>query len=193
MSSVSLVSVDSEVTLVWEKRPTADEEQRARRLLLPPTFLCGVSSDSEAETERPDDFSTELQKLKQAQLSPVCSTAPAQDTPVKPSHDAAAVETSGSGTDESQTDTRPIDLSTKTSSESDSSTATGLSFGFKSAGGLSITELTQKFGKKSFGKKDDNFSWPGAGAKVFESAASQTEREKPSHEAEEEGSDDDRP
>lgn len=104
---------------------TTDEEQRARHPLLPPTFLCGISSD----------FNTELQKLQQAQVtcasdlhiaaSPVCSTAPVLQ--VKPSHDAAAVDTSGGGAEERQTDTpaAPIDLSTKRSSESDSSTATG--------------------------------------------------------------------
>jgi hypothetical protein len=60
------VFADSEVTLVWEKQPTADEEQRARRLKLPPTFLCGVSSDS--DSERPDDFSAELHTLQHAQV-----------------------------------------------------------------------------------------------------------------------------
>ncbi len=116
---------DSEVTLVWEKRPTADEEQRARRLQLPSTFLCGVSSDSEAEAERPDDFNTELQKVlcvsdPHVAASPVCNTAPVLQ--VEPSHDAAAVDTSGGGPEECQT---PIDLSTKRSNESDSSTAAG--------------------------------------------------------------------
>ncbi len=114
---------ESEVTLVWEKRPTADEEQRARRLQLPPTFLCGVSSDSEAEAERPDDFNAELQKVlcvsdPHVAASPVCNTAPVLQ--VEPSRDAAAVDTSGA--EERQT---PIDLSTKRSSESDSSTAAG--------------------------------------------------------------------
>ncbi len=114
---------DSEVTLVWEKRPTADEEQRARRLQLPSTFLCDVSSDSEAEAERPDDFNTELQKMlcvsdPHVAASPICNTAPVLQ--VEPSHDAAAVDTSGA--EERQT---PIDLSTKRSNESDSSTAAG--------------------------------------------------------------------
>ncbi|KAF4109509.1 hypothetical protein G5714_010582 [Onychostoma macrolepis] len=198
---------DSEVTLVWEKRPTADEEQRARRLLLPPTYLCGVSSDSEAEAERPDDFNTELQKLRQAQVrcapdlhiaaSPVCSTAPVLQ--VTPSHDAAAVDTSGGGAEERQTDTpaadgsRPIDLSTKRSGESDSSTAAGLPFGFASAGGFSFAELAKDSGKFAFGKKDDNFSWSGTGATVFGSTGTQKEGEKNSHEAEAEGSDDETP
>lgn len=53
---------------MWEKKPTAAEEQRARRLLLPPTFLCGVSSDSEPEVDQTDDFSSELQKLQLTQV-----------------------------------------------------------------------------------------------------------------------------
>uniref|UniRef100_A0A9J7Z7I0 E3 SUMO-protein ligase RanBP2 n=2 Tax=Cyprinus carpio TaxID=7962 RepID=A0A9J7Z7I0_CYPCA len=202
---------DSEVTLVWEKRPTADEEQRARRLLLPPTFLCGVSSDSEAEAEKLDDFSTELQKLQQAQVTrdrcesglqhSTGSSRPAQDTQVKPepSLDAAAVDTSGGGAEEPHTDTpaadgsRPIDLSTKRSSESDSSTATGPSFGFPSVSGFSFAELAKSSGEFAFGKKDDTFSWSGAGTSVFGSAGTQKEGEKSSHEAEEEGSDDETP
>ncbi|XP_067299080.1 E3 SUMO-protein ligase RanBP2-like isoform X2 [Pseudorasbora parva] len=90
---------DSECTLVWEKKPTAAEEQLARRLQLPHTFLCGVSSDSEAEADRTDDFSSELQKL---QLEQVKS---------EPSHDAEEPKADAS---------RPIDLSTKRSSEADS-------------------------------------------------------------------------
>ncbi|XP_039529766.1 E3 SUMO-protein ligase RanBP2 [Pimephales promelas] len=95
------VFADSEVTLVWEKKPTADEEQRARRLKLPPTFLCNVSSDS--DSERPDDFSAELHTLQHAQVKP------------EPSHDAAAEESPVDGSVD------PIDLSTKRSSESESS------------------------------------------------------------------------
>uniref|UniRef100_A0A9J7XRW5 E3 SUMO-protein ligase RanBP2 n=1 Tax=Cyprinus carpio carpio TaxID=630221 RepID=A0A9J7XRW5_CYPCA len=83
---------DSEVSEVWEERAAADEEQRDRRLQLPPSFLC----DSEGEAEKP-----ELQKLQQTQVTRVSdphiteSTAPALDTQVKPepSHDAPALDT----------------------------------------------------------------------------------------------------
>ncbi|KAL1268736.1 hypothetical protein QQF64_034099 [Cirrhinus molitorella] len=96
-----LVFADSE----REKRSTANKEQRA-------------SSYSEVEAEKPHDFITELQKLQQAQVKP------------KPSHDAAAVDTSDGGAEEHQTDkpvtdgSRPTKLSTERSSEIDSSTAT---------------------------------------------------------------------
>ncbi|XP_016400029.1 E3 SUMO-protein ligase RanBP2-like [Sinocyclocheilus rhinocerous] len=186
---------DSEVSLVWEKLPTADEEQRARRLLLSPTVLCSVSSDSEPEAEKPDDFSTKLQQTQVTSVSDLhiaVSTAPALDTQVKPepSHDAAAVDTSSGGAEERQTDgSRPIDLSTKRSSESDSTATVGLSFGFESAGEVSFAELAKGSGEFAFCKRDDDFSWSGAGATVFGSTGTQKEGEKTSHEAEEEGCD----
>ncbi|XP_056088571.1 RANBP2-like and GRIP domain-containing protein 8 isoform X4 [Rhinichthys klamathensis goyatoka] len=166
---------DSEVTLVWEKQPTADEEQRARRLKLPPTFLCGVSSDS--DSERPDDFSAELHTLQHAQVKP------------KPSHDAAAEEPPVDGSID------PIDLSTKRSSESESSsTAAGLPFAFASASesAFSFADLAKTSGEFAFGKKDANFSWSNAGATVFGSAPARTEGGE-AHNEGEEGSDDESP
>uniref|UniRef100_A0A8K9UK24 E3 SUMO-protein ligase RanBP2 n=1 Tax=Oncorhynchus mykiss TaxID=8022 RepID=A0A8K9UK24_ONCMY len=46
--------------VLWEKRPTPEEEQKARNLQLPSTFFCGVGSDSEAEKDKPEDFETEF-------------------------------------------------------------------------------------------------------------------------------------
>ncbi|XP_077094428.1 E3 SUMO-protein ligase RanBP2-like isoform X4 [Siphateles boraxobius] len=166
---------DSEVTLVWEKQPTADEEQRARRLKLPPTFLCGVSSDS--DSERPEDFSAELHTLQHAQVKP------------KPSHDAAAEEPPVDGS------TDPIDLSKKRSSESESSSTAGLPFAFASASerAFSFADLAKTSGEFAFGKKDANFSWSNAGATVFGSAPVRTEGGEAHNEGEEEGSDDESP
>ncbi|XP_056088600.1 E3 SUMO-protein ligase RanBP2-like [Rhinichthys klamathensis goyatoka] len=146
--TAQLIQKDSEVTLVWEKQPTADEEQRARRLKLPPTFLCGVSSDS--DSERPGDFSAELHTLQHAQVKP------------KPSHDAAAEEPPVDGSID------PIDLSTKRSSKSESSSTAGLPFAFESL--LSFAELAKTSGQSAFGKKDGDFAWSNAGATVFGSA-----------------------
>uniref|UniRef100_A0A3B5KZZ9 E3 SUMO-protein ligase RanBP2 n=1 Tax=Xiphophorus couchianus TaxID=32473 RepID=A0A3B5KZZ9_9TELE len=51
---------------VWEKKPTPEEEERAKSLQLPPTFFCGLSStDSEPDSEEPEDFETELRKAQQ--------------------------------------------------------------------------------------------------------------------------------
>ncbi|XP_039529765.1 E3 SUMO-protein ligase RanBP2-like isoform X4 [Pimephales promelas] len=164
---------DSEVTLVWEKKPTADEEQRARRLKLPPTFLCDVSSDS--DSERPDDVSAELHTLQHAQVKP------------EPSHDAAAEEPPVAGSVD------PIDLSTKRSSESESSsTAAGLPFAFASESAFSFGDLAKTAGEFAFGKKDANFSWSNAGAAVFGNAPVRTEGGE-AHDEGEEGSDDESP
>ncbi|XP_050975605.1 E3 SUMO-protein ligase RanBP2 isoform X2 [Labeo rohita] len=170
--SDSSTSTDSEVTLERKKRPTANKEQRA-------------SSDSKVEAEEPDDFNTEFQKPQEAQVKP------------KPSHDEAAVDMSDGRAEEHQTNTQvaggslPIDLSTERSSGSDSSTATGLSFGFSSVGGVTFADLAMSSG--TFCKKDDNFTWSGAGARVFGSGATQTEGEKTCNEAGEEGSDNETP
>ncbi|XP_048048448.1 RANBP2-like and GRIP domain-containing protein 5/6 isoform X4 [Megalobrama amblycephala] len=165
---------DSECTLLWEKKPTAAEEQRARRLQLPPTFLCGVSSDSEAEADRTDDFSSELQKLQLAQVK------------LKPSHDAAAEEPPADGS-------RPIDLSTKRSEADSSSTEAGLSFVFASESAFTFADLAKTSGEFAFGKKDANFTWSNAGATVFGSAPTRNDGEETHNEGEEEGSDDESP
>lgn len=52
--------------MVWEKRPTPEEEQKARNLQLPSTFFCGEGSDSEAEKDKPEDFETEVRKAQEA-------------------------------------------------------------------------------------------------------------------------------
>ncbi|XP_048048453.1 E3 SUMO-protein ligase RanBP2-like isoform X2 [Megalobrama amblycephala] len=172
-TSFSIPTRNSECTLLWEKKPTAAEEQRARRLQLPPTFLCGVSSDSEAEADRTDDFSSELQKLQLAQVKP------------KPSHDAAAEEPPADGS-------RPIDLSTKRS-EADSSSTAGLSFVFASENAFTFADLAKTSGEFAFGKKDANFTWSNAGATVFGSAPTRNDGEETHNEGEEEGSDDESP
>ncbi|XP_010878482.3 E3 SUMO-protein ligase RanBP2 [Esox lucius] len=57
-------ALDPEIEVVWEKRPTPEEEQRARTLQLPPTFFCGVSSDSETEKDKLEDFESEVRKAQ---------------------------------------------------------------------------------------------------------------------------------
>ncbi|XP_048048451.1 E3 SUMO-protein ligase RanBP2 isoform X7 [Megalobrama amblycephala] len=173
-TSFSIPTRNSECTLLWEKKPTAAEEQRARRLQLPPTFLCGVSSDSEAEADRTDDFSSELQKLQLAQVK------------LKPSHDAAAEEPPADGS-------RPIDLSTKRSEADSSSTEAGLSFVFASESAFTFADLAKTSGEFAFGKKDANFTWSNAGATVFGSAPTRNDGEETHNEGEEEGSDDESP
>lgn len=61
--------MEPECVLVWEKKPTLEEERKAKSLQLPLTFFCGTSSDADTEPDRPEDFGTELQKVQQAQVS----------------------------------------------------------------------------------------------------------------------------
>lgn len=64
---------EPECVLVWEKKPTLEEERKAKSLQLPPTFFCGISSDTDTEPDRQEDFGTELQKVQQARVSVVHS------------------------------------------------------------------------------------------------------------------------
>ena len=50
--------------MVWEKKPTPEEEEKAKSLQLPPTFFCELgTSDSEGEAE---EFETEVCKIHEA-------------------------------------------------------------------------------------------------------------------------------
>ncbi|KAL0963548.1 hypothetical protein UPYG_G00307810 [Umbra pygmaea] len=84
-------AVDSEVEVVWEKKPTPEEEQKARTLQLPPTFFCGVSSDSETEKDRLEDFETEVRKAKQ-DLDAERSAAPVSSEAVSSSISSIVTE-----------------------------------------------------------------------------------------------------
>lgn len=52
--------------VVWEKKPTPEEEEKAKSLQLPPTFFCGLSTtDSDTDHDRAEDFETEVRKAQQ--------------------------------------------------------------------------------------------------------------------------------
>uniref|UniRef100_A0A669CZQ8 E3 SUMO-protein ligase RanBP2 n=1 Tax=Oreochromis niloticus TaxID=8128 RepID=A0A669CZQ8_ORENI len=51
----------SDCQVVWEKKPTPEEEKKAKSLQLPPTFFCGLSTtDSDPDQDKPEDFETEV-------------------------------------------------------------------------------------------------------------------------------------
>ncbi|KAJ8415155.1 hypothetical protein AAFF_G00008530 [Aldrovandia affinis] len=197
---------DAECEIVWEKKPTPEEEERAARLQLPLTFFCGAGSDTEAEKDRPDDFEAELRKVQkdlevQEAGSEVSTSA---DPTVSSSSDTLAVEEkaapvpspvapqpdSSSDTTSIPTaqDSAPIDLSTKKSPEPDStSQELPASFGFSglsTLGGFSFADLAKNTNDFAFGKQDAEFSWANAGATVFGMAPVKR------NEGDEEGSDD---
>ncbi|XP_056611068.1 E3 SUMO-protein ligase RanBP2 isoform X6 [Triplophysa dalaica] len=158
---------DPDCILVWEKKATPEEEERARRHQLPPTFLCGVSSDSDPEAERHDDFMTEINKLKHIQVK-------------ENSADLRSVKILRDQTDAG----RPIDLSSKSGAEPITTTP----FSFGTTAGFSFSDLAKSSGEFSFGKKESDFSWANAGAAVFEKVGGT-----PRDDREEENSDEEAP
>ncbi|XP_039675069.1 RANBP2-like and GRIP domain-containing protein 2 [Perca fluviatilis] len=159
--------------VVWEKKPTPEEEEKARSLQLPPNFFCGLSTtDSDPDHDKPEDYETEVRKAQQdlgAQLNQTekASSSPAV-TPEEPasglssSTAAAAGSTEAAGcmsTPEEQTSDQPtetqseapsssspIDLSTKKSPEPESNTGTA-------AAAFTATTASEdsNFGFNSFG------------------------------------------
>lgn len=51
--------------MVWEKKPTPEEEQKAKSLQLPPTFFCGLSTTDSDADDKAEDFETEVRKAQQ--------------------------------------------------------------------------------------------------------------------------------
>ncbi|KAM4730719.1 E3 SUMO-protein ligase RanBP2 [Anableps anableps] len=132
---------------VWEKKPTPEEEERAKSLQLPPTFFCGLNTtDSDPDSEEPEDFETELRKAQQdlaAQLNrvepvsssaakpsqvsasiPSISSAEAGDSKPTPDKPPAGKPTETQSETPSSSSSSPIDLSTKKTPEPESKTET---------------------------------------------------------------------
>lgn len=65
----NLTDPEKECVIVWEKKPTVEEKAKADTLKLPPTFFCGVCSDTDEDNGNGEDFQSELQKVQEAQKS----------------------------------------------------------------------------------------------------------------------------
>uniref|UniRef100_A0A665UJQ9 E3 SUMO-protein ligase RanBP2 n=1 Tax=Echeneis naucrates TaxID=173247 RepID=A0A665UJQ9_ECHNA len=147
--------------VVWEKKPTPEEEEKAKSLQLPPTFFCGLSTtDSDTDHDKPEDFETEVRKAQQDLVTDAQCEAP-------------------SSTDKKVIEVLNSNFFSPTTDPSSSS------FGFNSLGGFSFADLAKNTEGFAFGTKDSNFSWANAGATVFGSAVSMP----PKSNADEEGSD----
>nr|XP_060625672.1 ranBP2-like and GRIP domain-containing protein 4 isoform X2 [Anolis sagrei ordinatus] len=185
----------NECVLVWEKKPTPEEKAKAEILKLPPTFLCGISSDTDEDNENLEDFQTELRKVqeaKEAQVEEVTSstddtcTTKEEDLVVgvsrneEPDSSTSKAEEPDSTTKPIHTiqallgtDDKPVDLSTKKESDSSSVTSTDqeikpFSFALGNIPGLSFADLaSNNSGDFAFGSKDSNFKWADTGATVF--------------------------
>lgn len=59
---------EKECIVIWEKKPTVEEKAKADTLKLPPTFFCGVGSDTDEDNGNGEDFQSELQKVQEAQV-----------------------------------------------------------------------------------------------------------------------------
>ncbi|MBN3320535.1 RBP2 ligase, partial [Atractosteus spatula] len=186
-SAAQAVEADPDCVIVWEKKPTPEEEKKAKDLLLPPTFFCGVSSDSEGE--KPDDFEVEVRRAAQALERQEGAGSTSTEASVSAGGDVKAAGDQAASTGArssfpseiapSAQDSRPIDLSTKKNCEPDStSSEVPVVFGFGASLGFSFADLAQNSDEFAFGKKDENFTWTNAGAAVFGcSAVTQSEKD----------------
>ncbi|KAF7670356.1 hypothetical protein LDENG_00252310 [Lucifuga dentata] len=207
---------ESDCQVVWEKKPTPEEEEKAKSLQLPPTFFCGLSTtDSDPDHDKSEDFETEVRKAQQdlnAQLNTVEKTfsSQAEATEELTSGQASSSTQAAGGTStpeeetakqpaesqrEAPSSSTPIDLSTKKPAESNNTTTAAATtnntqassnFGFNLSGGFSFADLAKNTGEFAFGKQDSDFSWANAGAAVFGSAVSTSK-----HGGDQEGSDED--
>ncbi|KAM9585121.1 E3 SUMO-protein ligase RanBP2 isoform 1-T1 [Trichechus inunguis] len=177
---------EKECVIVWEKKPTLEEKAKADTLKLPPTFFCGVCSDTDEDNGNGEDFQSELQKVQEAQkshgeeLTEVTSTADSVCTDgtkvtvpffYKSEEPDSMNKSVSSAPISSGTEDKPVDLSTKKENDADSTSqveSKTVPFGFGSSTGLSFADLASSTsGDFAFGSKDKNFQWANTGAAVF--------------------------
>ncbi|XP_054963439.1 E3 SUMO-protein ligase RanBP2 isoform X4 [Pan paniscus] len=174
---------EKECIIVWEKKPTVEEKAKADTLKLPPTFFCGVCSDTDEDNGNGEDFQSELQKVQEAQKSQTEEITSTTDSVYtggtevmvpsfcKSEEPDSITKSISSPSVSSETMDKPVDLSTRKEIDTDS-TSQGeskiVSFGFGSSTGLSFADLaSSNSGDFAFGSKDKNFQWANTGAAVF--------------------------
>lgn len=60
--------------MVWEKKATPEEEEKAKSLQLPPTFFCGLgTADSDTDHDKTGDFDTEIRQAQQELVKEFCA------------------------------------------------------------------------------------------------------------------------
>ncbi|XP_069350852.1 ranBP2-like and GRIP domain-containing protein 4 isoform X2 [Eulemur rufifrons] len=187
----NLADNEKDCVIVWEKKPTVEEKAKADTLKLPPTFFCGVCSDTDEDTGNGEDFQSELQKVQEAQVFVTSSFQKSQSEEITST--ANSVCTGGTETTapffckseepdsitkslsspsiSSGTAEKPVDLSTRKEIDADSTSqveSKTVSFGFGSSTGPSFADLaSSNSGDFAFGSKDKNFQWANTGATVF--------------------------
>uniref|UniRef100_A0A8C9AKN5 E3 SUMO-protein ligase RanBP2 n=1 Tax=Prolemur simus TaxID=1328070 RepID=A0A8C9AKN5_PROSS len=179
----NLADNEKDCVIVWEKKPTVEEKAKADTLKLPPTFFCGVCSDTDEDTGNGEDFQSELQKVQEAQKSQseeitstansVCTGGTEMTAPFfcKSEEPDSITKSLSSPPISSGTAEKPVDLSTRKEIDADSTSqveSKTVSFGFGSSTGPSFADLaSSNSGDFAFGSKDKNFQWANTGATVF--------------------------
>ncbi|XP_007456875.1 PREDICTED: E3 SUMO-protein ligase RanBP2 isoform X2 [Lipotes vexillifer] len=179
----NLTDNEKECIIVWEKKPTVEEKAKADTLKLPPTFFCGVCSDTDEDNGSGEDFQSELHKVQEAQKSQneditstadsVCTDGNKVTVPLlcKSEEPEFTTKCISSPPVSSETVNKPVDLSTRKENDADSTSqveSKTVSFGFGSSTGLSFADLaSSNSGDFAFGSKDKNFQWANTGAAVF--------------------------
>ncbi|XP_012519718.1 PREDICTED: E3 SUMO-protein ligase RanBP2 [Propithecus coquereli] len=179
----NLTDNEKDCVIVWEKKPTVEEKAKADTLKLPPTFFCGVYSDTDEDTGNGEDFQSELQKVQEAQKSQseeitgtansVCTGGTEMTVPFfcKSEEPGSITKSLSSPPISSGTAEKPVDLSTRKEIDAESTSqveSKTVSFGFGSSTGLSFADLaSSNSGDFAFGSKDKNFQWANTGAAVF--------------------------
>ncbi|XP_046519364.1 E3 SUMO-protein ligase RanBP2 [Equus quagga] len=179
----NLTDNEKECVIVWEKKPTVEEKAKADTLKLPPTFFCGVCSDTDEDNGNGEDFQSELQKVQEAQKSQneeitstadsVCTGGTKVTVPFlcKSEEPDFITKSVSSPPISSGTVDKPVDLSTRKENDADSTSQVEnktVAFGFGSSTGLSFADLaSSNSGDFAFGSKDKNFQWANTGAAVF--------------------------
>uniref|UniRef100_A0A7M4FDK2 E3 SUMO-protein ligase RanBP2 n=1 Tax=Crocodylus porosus TaxID=8502 RepID=A0A7M4FDK2_CROPO len=164
---------ERECVIVWEKKPTPEEKVKAETLMLPSTFFCGVSSDTDEDHDNLDDFHAELMKKAQEVKVGIISLTISVQSTITCEEPVSTTECTNVSQTLLGTDDKPVDLSTKKENDPDSADSTvqgtgPISFGFDTAAGLSFADLASKnSGDFAFGSKDKNFKWANTGATVF--------------------------
>ncbi|XP_058934561.1 E3 SUMO-protein ligase RanBP2 isoform X2 [Kogia breviceps] len=179
----NLTGNEKECIIVWEKKPTVEEKAKADTLKLPPTFFCGICSDTDEDSGSGEGFHSELHRVQEAPKSQkeditsmadsVCTDGSKVTVPFlcKSEEPEFTTKSISSPPFSSETVDKPVDLSTRKENDADSTSqveSKTVSFGFGSSTGLSFADLaSSNSGDFAFGSKDKNFQWANTGAAVF--------------------------
>ncbi|XP_063809876.1 E3 SUMO-protein ligase RanBP2-like [Pseudophryne corroboree] len=161
---------EKECVIVWEKTPTPEEKAKAETLKLPPTFFCGLGSDTDEEKDNCDDYEFAVKKVE-SEESPKTEGRNGLAEAADPFH----IKHEGPDTSSQE----PVDLSSKTESlklDSDSP-ATNFSFGLNVGSAVTFADLSSNNGEFAFGSIGTNFQWANTGAAVFSSVTRTKEKE----------------